>query len=143
MYATFGKKIKMASVLTGIKLTDLIDLFNGTKPGKISERLEYDKFSGDEVQSFADAFGCKYVAEVIFPDGHRIENGDTRELLNQALEYSGDTKISVAKRLGITSGGFRKRMSIGTFGYDDAYRWAEAIGCKFNAYFDFGDGIRF
>ena len=69
---TIKQKIEMACIISGITQTELASRI-GMSQQNLSKRLKVGKFSDKELQSIAQAIGCKYFSGFEFPDGTKIE----------------------------------------------------------------------
>ena len=65
------KKIRMALVYSGITLSELAKRI-GQSPQNLGKKMKRDTLSTEEMEKIADALGCKWRAEFVYPDGTTI-----------------------------------------------------------------------
>lgn len=62
--------------------------------------------------------------------------------IKAALAYADKNQTDLANGLGISKQSMTQRMQRQAFSIEDLEKIAEAIGCKFEAYFVFDDGTK-
>lgn len=65
-------KVEIACKLNDITVTELARRL-GTSQQNLSKRLKVGKFSQDELETIANAIGCKYHSSFEMPDGTKVE----------------------------------------------------------------------
>lgn len=65
-------KVEIACKLNDITVTELARRL-GTSQSNFSQRLKVGKFSQDELETIANAIGCKYHSYLEMPDGTKVE----------------------------------------------------------------------
>ena len=65
---------------------------------------------------------------------------DISKKIKLAVAYTGISEAELSRRLGMSPQAFGQRLKTGKFSSDDLDRIAEALGARYDCFFEFPDG---
>ena len=65
---------------------------------------------------------------------------DIAKKIKLAVAYTGISEAELSRRLGMSPQAFGQRLKTGKFSSDDLDRIAEALGARYDCFFEFPDG---
>lgn len=68
---TTEQKVRMALAYTGVSQAELARKLNQT-PQNLFQKVKRGTLSNEEMEQIAEALGCKWRAEFVFPDGTTV-----------------------------------------------------------------------
>ena len=140
---TLSQKISLAIEHAHFKQSDIRTVFDVTRQN-ISQRLQRDGFNEFDAKRIAQFLGCQFVSIFTFPGG-RVYNDETSsnaQLVEKILADKSVTESAAAKMLHITKPVFHKNLVNNSLKMDSLEKLADALGGKYECYFEFPDGTR-
>lgn len=140
---TLSQKILLAIEHAHFKQSDIRTVFDVTRQN-ISQRLQRDGFNEFDARRIAQFLGCQFVSIFTFPGGEVYcdETSSNAQLIERILTDRSITESAAAKMLCLTKPVFHKKLANNALKMESLEVLAEALGGKYECYFEFSDGTR-